>query len=70
MDKLVVDSFELNKEQINLLLTELKDERVQSAKELERYLKDHSYVKDNSRRYHLLVAKHPKKRSFAIPFSD
>ncbi|MCM3741933.1 hypothetical protein M3210_16900 [Oceanobacillus luteolus] len=51
-----------------MLLKELKDERVKTADDLERYFKDHWYTKDNSRKCHLLVARHPKKRNFAIPF--
>ena len=53
-----------------MLLNELKDEKIKTTEELERYLKDHWYTKDNARKCHLLVAKHPKKRSFAIPFES
>lgn len=68
MMKMEVNGFELNEEHIKMLLSELKDERVKTADDLERYLKDHWYTKDNGRKCHLLVANHPKKRSFAIPF--
>lgn len=68
MNKIVVGTFELTDEHIDMLLTELKDERVKTAEDLEKYLKDHSYMKDNSSKFHLLVSKYPKKRNFAIPF--
>lgn len=68
MKKIVIDGFELTEEYKNMLLKELKDERVKTADDLERYFKDHWYTKDNSRKCHLLVARHPKKRNFAIPF--
>lgn len=68
MNKIVVGTFELTDEHIDMLLTELKDERVKTAEDLEKYLIDHSYMKDNSSKFHLLVSKYPKKRNFAIPF--
>lgn len=70
MDKIVVDGYELKDSDIQLLLSELKDERVNSANDLAHYLKDHWYVKDHGRKYHLLVSKYPKKRNFAIPFDE
>lgn len=68
MERLEIDGFELNKEQINMLLEELKEQKVKTMTDLESYLKDHEYSKDTARKYHLLVSKYPKKRSFAIPF--
>lgn len=68
MMKIEINGFLLNEEHIKILLSELKDEKVKTVDELERYLKDHWYTIDNARKCHLLVAKHPNKRSFAIPF--
>ncbi|MHA6252456.1 hypothetical protein [Oceanobacillus sp. CAU 1775] len=70
MKKITVDDFELNEEQINMLLSELKNDKVNTADDLDKYLKDHSYMKDNSSKFHLLVSKYPKKRNFAIPFDE
>ena len=70
MKKIVIDGFELNDEHIKMLLNELKDERVKTTDDLERYFKDYWYTKDNSRKCHLLVDKHSKKRNFAIPFDE
>ena len=70
MERLEVDGFELNKEQIDMLLEELNDDKVKKPADLERYLKNHSYIKDAARNYHLLVSKSPKKRNFAIPFEE
>lgn len=68
MKKIVVGTFELNESHIDMLLAELKNEKVKTPEDLERYLKDHSYMQDNAAKFHLLVAKYPKKRNFAIPF--
>ena len=70
MKRIVIDGFELNEEHINMLLTELKDERVKTTDDLERYFKNHGYIKDNGRKCHLLISKHTKKRNFAIPFDE
>lgn len=68
MKRIVIDNFELNEEHINMLLTELKDEKVKTTDDLERYFKDHRHMKDNEKKCHLLVSKHSNKRNFAIPF--
>ena len=70
MKHIVVDGFELKQKDIQLLLNELKEERILSLDDLAKYLKDHSYVKDHERKFHLLIAKYPNKRNFAIPFDE
>jgi len=70
MKKIVIDGFELNEEFTNRLLQELKVEGVQSVKDLEIYLKDYWYTKDNGLKSHLLLSQKPKGRNFAIPFDE
>ena len=70
MKTIVIGGFELSEEHIKMLLNELKDERVKTTDDLERYFNDHGYTKDNGRKCHLLVSKHSKKRNFAIPFDE
>ena len=70
MKKLIVDGFELNKDQIEILLSELKNEGVKSIDDLQHYFKDHWHTEDKGRKCHLLVCRHSKKRNFAIPFDE
>lgn len=70
MCKINIDGLELTKEQIDLLLSELKEERVSNETDLERYLQGYWYTKDNAMKSHLLMSNHPKKRSFALPFGE
>lgn len=70
MKNLVIDGFEMNEQHIKMLLNDLKDERVKTTDDLEGYLKDHWYTKDNARKCHLLLAKHSNRRNFAIPFDE
>lgn len=70
MKKVIVDGFELNKDYIDLLLQELKGERVKTVEDLDRYLKNHWYTKDHATKSHLFVCRHGKKRNFAIPFEE
>ena len=70
MKKIVIDGFELNEEYTKMLLNELKDERVKTVGDLEKYVKGHTYMKNNATKHHLLMSKYPKKRNFAIPFEE
>ncbi len=70
MKKLNVDGLELTKEQIQLLLAELKDEKVNDVEDLKQYLKGYWYTKDMARKSHLLMSDKPKKKNFALPFDE
>lgn len=68
LSKINVDGLELTDEQIKLLLSELKDEKVETIEDLDRYLKGYWYTKDMSLKSHLLLSNKPKKKNFSIPF--
>ncbi len=68
MNKLIVDGFELSDEHIKLLLSELKEDRINNIDELEIYLKGYWYTKDMGLKSHLLSSDKPKKKNFALPF--
>lgn len=70
VNKINVDGLELTKEQIKLLLSELKDEKVNNVNELEQYLKGYWYTKDMTLKSHLLLSDKPKKKNFALPFEE
>ncbi len=70
MSKLNVDGLELTDEQIKLLLSELKDEKVNNLEDLERYLEGYWYTKDMALKSHLLLSNKPKKKNFSLPFED
>lgn len=70
MKSIVIDGFEINEEYQKRLLNDLKEERVKTTADLEHYLKDHWYTRDNSLKSHLLLSRHPKKKNFALPFED
>lgn len=68
MTKIIIDNFELSDEYINRLLAQLKEERVNSPEDLQRYLKNYTYMKDETRQCHLLISPSEKKESFAFPY--
>lgn len=70
MEKIIIDGFELTEEHIEMLLNELKNERVKTTADLERYFKNHWHTKDQASKCHLLVDRYSKKRNFALPFDD
>lgn len=70
MTKINVEGFELNTQQKQLLLKELKEEGILSEQQLSDYLEQYWYTKDMSLKSHLLMSRHPKKRNFALPFDE
>lgn len=70
MKKVVVDGFELTDEYIKRLLFDLKNDKVKNEDDLNTYLKNHWYTKDNQTKSHLLLDKYNKKRNFALPFDE
>lgn len=66
--EITVGKFTLTQAHIDLLLEELADEKVKTAAELQQYLKNYSYLADNSRKCHLLLSPKKKGRNFAIPY--
>lgn len=68
MTKVVVGEFELSEEYVKRLLTELKDERVKNAEDLQRYLRKFTYMNDTARQCHLLISPSEKQQSFALPY--
>jgi len=70
MSKVTVGQYELTKKQVQLLLSQLKTERVRNSEDLQRYLKNYEYMDDPSRRCHLLISPTDKKESFAIPYDE
>lgn len=68
MAKIAVEQYELSKNEIDMLLVELKDKGITNAKELQRYLKGYAYMKDTARKCHLLISPNDKKESFALPY--
>ncbi len=70
MSKIKVDGLELTNEQIKLLLSELKEEKINNVEELDQYLKGYWHTKDMTLKSHLLLSDKPKKKNFALPFDE
>lgn len=70
MKPIEIDGFTINDKYQRLLLDELKQDGIKTAKELDHYLKDYWYTKDMSLKSHLLLSRNPKKRNFALPFGE
>lgn len=70
MPKIVIDQFQLTEEYIKILLTELKEKGIGNQDDLQRYLKDYSYMNDTTRKCHLLISPNDKKESFAFPYEN
>lgn len=70
LSKLNVDGLELTDEQIKLLLSELKNEKVKTIEDLEHYLTGYWYTKDMTLKSHLLLSDKPKKKNFSLPFDE
>lgn len=70
MGKIIVDGLELTDEYVKRLLSELKEDKVKTKEDLERYLTNYWYTKDMGLKSHLLLSSQPKKKNFALPFED
>jgi len=70
MAKVVVGNFELSDEYIERLLRELKREGVKTEADLQKYLKNYTYLDDPARKCHLLISPNDKKQSFALPYEE
>lgn len=70
MDKICVDDFQLSEQHIQLLLAELKEEKVSTKEQLKRYLQNYEYVNDPTRQFHLLLSPTKKKKNFALPYDE
>lgn len=70
MEKVVVGNFELSEEYIQRLLAELKNQGIKTESDLQKYLKNYTYMNDTTRKCHLLISPNDKKQSFALPYDE